>query len=121
MKYGLRRIACAARLPFAPARVHTMTQHLTSDDIARRITQLADLIFVACKSDEALSLELCIAAMGFAARELSATDMMQHGGDPRERMAAIKGLFNAAFEHEMAETIATVETQRAIRRMTGQQ
>lgn len=96
-----------------------MDQQPTSDDLAKRISLLADLIFVTCRSDEELSLELCIAAMGFAARELSATDMMQRGCDPHERMTAIKGLFNAAFEHDMAETIATVETQRAIRRMTG--
>lgn len=96
-----------------------MTQQPTSDEIAQRIKQLADLVYVASNSDEHLSLELRIAAMGFAARELCVSDLIERECDPADRMNAIKGLFIAAFEHEFAATIATVETERAMRRMTG--
>lgn len=96
-----------------------MTQQPTSDEIAKRISQLTDLIYVASNSDENLTLELRIAAMGFAARELCVSDLIDRHSDPAERMNAIKGLFIAAFEHEFAATIATVETERAMRRMTG--
>lgn len=96
-----------------------MTQQPNSDELAKHITQLTDLIYVASNSDESLSLELRIAAMGFAARELCVSDLAERDCDPAERMNAIKGLFIAAFEHEFAATIATVETERAMRRMTG--
>ncbi|GAA5182881.1 hypothetical protein GCM10025771_33180 [Niveibacterium umoris] len=98
-----------------------MTDSTDPDEVANRIALLADLIFVACKSESEMPLELCIAAMGFAARALSASDVLQHGGDPQERMDAIKNLFVAAFAHDMQATIAAVETERVMLRMTGRQ
>ncbi|MCX9154997.1 hypothetical protein OPU71_02530 [Niveibacterium sp. 24ML] len=96
-----------------------MTQPPSADETAQRMTRLADQIMTLCKSDDQLTLELKIAAIGFAARGLCAYDAIARGGDPKARMHALRDLFNAAFEHGLAETVADVETARAMQRMTG--
>lgn len=96
-----------------------MSTPLSPDYLAQQITQLAEMITVACNSNDALSLDMKIAAMGFAARGLGALDSLDQGSDPKARMLALRDLFLAAFEHGLAETVADVETARAMQRMTG--